>query len=190
MTETRDDADAALVRSIAAGDESALARAYEAHGGIVYGLALRVLADPAQAEEVAQDVFLRLWRFAPRFDASRGGLRAWVSTIARNRAVDALRARRGRVRTTPDVDPADVAGTGAAPAERLGLADARALAVAAMDGLPAEERRVVELAYFEGFSQSEIAERTGTPLGTVKGRARSALARLRRALPRSLGGDR
>jgi RNA polymerase sigma-70 factor, ECF subfamily len=190
LTETREDPDAILVRAIAAGDESALARAYDAHGGLVYGLAVRIVGNAAEAEEVAQDVFLRLWRSAPSFDAKRGGLRAWLATIARNRAVDVVRARRGRPQSAPGVDPAGFPAAGDAPADRAGLADARALAVAAMDGLPAEERRVVELAYFEGCSQTEIAERTDTPLGTVKGRARSALARLRGALPRSLGGDR
>src|SRR5262245_66173963 len=115
MTNVRDEADHALVRAIAAGEESALARAYDVHGGFVYGLALRIVGNAPEAEEVAQDVFVRLWRSAARFEGARGSLVAWLATIARNRAVDVLRARRGRPVTSPHVGPAALAAPAPGP---------------------------------------------------------------------------
>ena len=182
--------DEALVRSIAAGDESALARAFDAHGGLVHGLALRMLRNPGDAEEVSQDVFFQLWRTASRFDTGRGNLVGYLVAITRNRAIDRLRARRGRPAAVGVVDPADFPSEAENPAAAAGAGDARVRAVAALGGLPVEERRVLEMAYFDGLSQSEIADRTSTPLGTVKGRTRNALVRLRALLPASLGGAR
>jgi len=181
--------DADLLRAIAAGDEAALARAYDAHGGLVFALAQRVCRRPEEAEEVLQDVFLTLWRTADRFDAARGSLVAWLATMARNRAIDRLRARAARPdATAADVEPVAPAAATPSPADRAGHAEDAARARAALAALPNEERRALELAYFGGLSQTEIAATTGEPLGTVKGRTRNALSRLRGLLPRSLGG--
>lgn len=178
---------------MAAGDESALARAYDAHSSLVYGLALRVCGKTQDAEEVLQDVFMTLWRTASRFDAGRGSLVGYLTTLTRNRAIDRIRSRRSR----PDVAlgmlddaPRDPVDLDDGPGERAGAREDATLAVTALNGLPSEERRVLELAYFDGLSQSEIAARTGDPLGTVKGRTRNGLRRLREALPPSLGGVR
>ncbi len=184
------DDDARVAHAIASGDEAALARAYDAHGSLVYGLALRVCGKVHDAEEVLQDVFLTLWRTASRFDAGRGSLVAYLTTLTRHRAIDRIRSRHAR----PDAalgmsdDAPPVASLAPTPSDGAELSEDARLAVGALDRLPVEERRVLELAYFDGLSQSEIAARTGDPLGTVKGRTRNALRRLREALPRSLGG--
>jgi RNA polymerase sigma-70 factor (ECF subfamily) len=184
--------DAQLVRAIAAGEESALARAYDVHGSLVYGLALRIVRSAPDAEEVLQDVFTSLWRTAARFDADRGTLPGYLTTLTRHRAIDRVRRRQAR----PDVafgagedDPAPaISASGRGPSDAACVRDDARLAVAALGALSAEERRVLEMAYFDGLSQTEIADRTGDPLGTVKGRTRNALRRLREALPRSVGG--
>jgi|SRR5262245_19392926 len=190
MTVSTRDPDEAIARAIAAGEGSALALAYDRHGALVYGLACRILRDAPAAEEVVQDVFLELWRRASTFDPRLGSLPAFLVTLARSRAIDRLRSRRASpaggdpsgLERLPDETPP--------PLEFASREDARAEVLRALGALPEEERRVVELAYFEGLSQSRIAERTGSPLGTVKGRARNALRRLREALPRGLGGER
>ncbi len=169
-----------LVAAMAAGDEGALGRAYDAHGRLVYSLARRLLGRPADAEEITQDVFLQLWKRAGSFDPARSPLAAYLLMLTRSRAIDRLRARRAR--------PADGAGEGgleqvvcqgAAPFDAATLGEARGRVLSVLETLPVEERRVIELAYFEGLSQTEIAERTGTHLGTVKTRARNGLRRLR-----------
>ena len=183
--------DASLVRALVARDEAALSRAYDRHGALVFGIASRVLGRGPDAEEVLQGVFLTLWRTASRFDPSRGSLVGYLVTLARHRAVDRLRARRGRPAAAGgDADLTFLPAAGPGPAEGFGAADAQARAVAALGALSADERRVLEMAYFDGLSQTEIAHRTGDPLGTVKGRTRAALRRLREALPASLGGGR
>jgi RNA polymerase sigma-70 factor, ECF subfamily len=153
----------------------------------VYGLAQRILSSRAEAEEILQEVFLQLWRRAPQFDPARGTLAGFLVTLARSASIDRLRARHAR-RTEPAGLVDSVALV--TPVDLASLEDARGHVARALATLPEAEKAVLELAYFEGLSQSEIAERTGSPLGTVKGRARNGLRRLRAALPRSLGGDR
>lgn len=184
--------DAHLALAMAAGDEFALARAYDAHAPRVYGLALRIVRRPHDAEEILQDVFMTLWRTAARFDPARGSLVAWLTTLTRHRAIDRLRARRARPDAALGVadDPPTPVDDGAGPLERASALEDAGLAVSALTGLPAEERRVLELAYFDGLTQTEIAQRTGDPLGTVKGRTRNALRRLRDAMPPLFGGVR
>jgi RNA polymerase sigma-70 factor (ECF subfamily) len=165
-----------LVRAIASGDQVSLGRLYDRYSGLVYSVALRVLRDTAAAEEILQDIFMQLWQKASQFDAQRGSLPAWLLVMARNRAISRLRQR----------NPASDASMDEASAslpyrldnfliERELLGKVRA----AMDGLPAAQREALELAYFEGMSHSEIAERTGEPLGTIKTRLRSAVQTLR-----------
>jgi RNA polymerase sigma-70 factor, ECF subfamily len=160
----------ALLDRLAAGDHAALGEVYDRYAGLVNGLALRILRNTAEAEEVIQEVFVQIWRQAERFDPARGSAEAWICTIARSRALDRLRRRTSRR------EDSDEAITGASDMPRT----VEALAVRkALDGLSADQRTALELAYYEGLTQSEIAERLGEPLGTVKTRIRTAMIRLR-----------
>jgi RNA polymerase sigma-70 factor (ECF subfamily) len=162
-----------LIERVAAGDQSALNALYDRYAGLVNGLALRILRDPSDAEDVVQDVFVQAWRQADRFDPSRGSPEAWICTLARTRALDRLRRRVSRREEPAEAAP----GTTATPRNVEILAVRKAL-----DELSANQRRALELAYYEGLTQSEIAERLGEPLGTVKTRIRTAMIRLRDAL--------
>lgn len=180
--------DTRLVESMAAGDESAVGLVFDQYGTLVYNLARRILGSDGDAEEVTQDVFVELWSRAKCFDASRGTLPGFLLTLTRTTAIDRLRYRKARPMAAMDAAVAGVDQRAMAPVEFASLDDARMHVSGALHQLPAEERRVLEMAYFEGLSQSEIAERTGAPLGTVKGRARNGLRRLRETLPAGLGG--
>lgn len=162
-----------LIQRLAAGDSTALGELYDRHAGLVNGIARRILKDGGEAEDVVQTVFLQVWRQAQRYDVSRGTVPAWLCTLARTRALDALRTRLSRRETPQDVVTAPVADPG--PAERMIIRQA-------LLTLPEGQRQTLELAYFEGLTQIEIAERLGQPLGTVKTRARAALRRLRTTL--------
>jgi RNA polymerase sigma-70 factor, ECF subfamily len=158
------------------GDQSALAELYDRYSSIVYAVALRVLGDTGAAEDVLQEVFLQLWRNPGAFDAARGNLGAWLAVIARNRAIDALRKRR------PETDIEDVV-VSVSP-DLAGEAD-RSRAAEKVRGvlgtMPSPQRSALEMAYFEGMSHSEIADKTGEPLGTIKTRIRTGLMTLRKA---------
>lgn len=176
--------DAELVTRLASGDAEALGDAYERHGAIVFGVSVQLLGDHQLAEECTQDVFMTLWREAGKFDASRGTrLSTWLYAVARNRAITLDRRRRARPATpVADVPMVDTAPD---PADLVLGSDEQERVVAALAELPDEQLEVVRLAYFEGLSQGAIADRLDVPLGTVKGRARLALDRLRRSLDRS-----
>jgi RNA polymerase sigma-70 factor (ECF subfamily) len=183
--------DLASVARAADGDGSAIADLYDAHSRAVYSLALRVVGDQADAEDVLQEVFAQVWRQAARYDARRGTVAAWLLTIARTRAIDRLRARRAR----PDSGAAaSDEATGllvaplADPGEALAAEENAHRVRAALHQLPLLQRLAIELAYFEGLSQSEIAERLEQPLGTVKTRIRLGLLKLRDALSGSAAG--
>jgi len=168
--------EAALISRIRAGDESAMADLYDGYSGIVYSVALRVLNDATAAEDVLQEVFLQLWRNPQSFDADRGRLAPWLAVIARNRAIDLLRKR-------PFEE--DISELPIAASFNLEDDSARRLAVEKIRGvltrLPQEQRRMLEMAFFEGMTHTEIAGKTGEPLGTVKTRIRSGLLTLRKA---------
>lgn len=169
-----------LLARIAQGDREAFGRFYDAFAGLALGLIRRILRDPAASEEVLQEVFWQIWQEAARYDPRRGSPEAWVVMRAKTRAIDGLRAIRRREKTF--VAPADESMTRSSeePTENPGVAaETRGLVRSALDGLPAPQRRVVELAFFEGLTQSEIASRLGEPLGTIKTRARVGLERLR-----------
>lgn len=170
-----------LVARLAAGDAQALAEFYDRYAGLVNGLALRILRDAADAEDVVQEVFLQAWRQADRFDAQRGTPEAWLCTIARTRALDRLRRRASRREDPPEAAPAHAETP--RPVEALSV---RAALAALSDG----QRRALELAYFEGLTQTEIAARLDEPLGTIKTRIRTAMMRLREALGPARPGDR
>lgn len=178
------------MRAIADGDDRALGQAFDRYSGLVYGLSLRILSNASEAEDVLQEVFLQLWRRAPQFDASRGTLAGFLVTLGRSVSIDRLRARRARRTDASSELDLRTSLTAGPPVESASLSEARTEVSAALATLPEAEREVLELAYFEGLSQTEIAERKGWPLGTVKGRARNGLRRLKDSLPVGLGGDR
>ena len=179
-------ADEGAVGRMARGDDTALADLYDRHARPVYSLALRILQDTGEAEDVVQEVFAQAWRQASRYDASRGAVAAWLLTIARSRAIDRLRARRSR----PDQKTAgqrpgemhDVADPSTLADVQLVSAEQVARVRAALSGLPVLQRVALELAYYEGLTHAEIAERLEQPLGTVKTRIRLAMLKLRDAL--------
>ena len=165
--------DVDLLTRVGGGDERALAQLYERHSRLVYAVALRVLGDPSAAEDVVQEIFMQVWRSPLSYAAERGGLGGWLSVVARNRAIDALRRRRPTdpIDGLPLVSPLNVADQAE---HNVLLARARE----AITTLPAAERSALELAFFEGLSHTEIAEKLRQPLGTIKSRIRTALGRL------------
>lgn len=168
--------DAELVARAAAGDAESLGELFDRHAGRVKSLALRIVRSPEEAEDVVQEVFVQAWRQAERFDADRGNVLAWLSMMARSRSLDHWRRRATR-RETGVTDAHEL------EAPRTTAAGPRAWAVrSALSDLPADQRGPLELAYWEGLSQSEISERLGLPLGTIKTRMRNGLKRLREAL--------
>jgi len=173
---------------MARGDASAMADLYDRHARAIYSLALRMLADAAEAEDVVQDVFTQAWRQAGLYDPARAAVIGWLLVIARARTLDRLRARRSRIAsagTGPDpVDIADV--TPGQDVQAIGREQGSRVR-AALAALSAAQREAIELAYYKGLSQSDIAARLQQPLGTVKTRIRSGLLRLREILRGSLG---
>ena len=178
--------DDALVRQIAAGSADALGRLYDRHAPKVYGLARRILAQPEDAEEVVQDVFAQIWRDAPQYRKERASVAGWMIMLTRTRAIDRLRARRARPDQDAAVDPSPVANTFQSddpdPEAFAILAHEARQVRSALEHLPDDQRSVVTMAYYDGLSHAEIADRTGIPLGTIKTRIRAAMATLRGAL--------
>ena len=172
-----DDAD--VIREAARGEIQALATLYDRHAGLLLAMANRILGDKALAEDLVQDVFMEVWRRAHAFDPSRGSVRTWLLVRLRSRAVDRLRsAQHRREVAVDDVAPREPSPT----AEDPELDPDRALVRKAIAELPEDQRLVIELSYFHGLSSSEIAERMGSPLGTVKSRTAAALTKLRAAM--------
>src|SRR5438034_6504840 len=168
--------DAALLTLVQRGDEAAMALLFDRYAKIVYSVALRVLRDPASAEDVLQEVFMQIWRNPNSFVATRGSLGGWLAVVARNRSIDALRRKRP---SDPVEDMALASNYNLADeAERNSLME-KARSVIRL--LPLEQRKHAEVAFFDGLTHTEIAEITGDPLGTVKTRIRSALTSLRKA---------
>ena len=168
--------DEALIDGITRSDETALAELYDRYGRAAYGLALRVLRDPSLAEDAVQEAFLQVWRSAEKFDRDRAKVGTWLLTFVHRRAIDIVR-REERRRT----EPADSAPTPTAPGadEDVDRRSKRAIVQGALRQLPPEQREAIELAYYGGYTQSELAERLGEPLGTIKSRMFTGLQRLR-----------
>jgi RNA polymerase sigma-70 factor, ECF subfamily len=169
--------DVVLMTAIRSGDQGSMAALYDRYSSIVYSVALRVLQDTGAAEDVLQEIFMQLWRNPGAFDASRGNMAAWLAVIARNRAIDALRRRR------PENNIEDVVVSVehdlASEADRSRTMER---VRGALQMMPAPQRSALEMAYFEGLTHSEIAGKTGEPLGTIKTRIRAGLLTLRKAL--------
>jgi RNA polymerase sigma-70 factor (ECF subfamily) len=181
-------ADEELMPLIGRKDPEAFAVLYDRHGGVAYSLAYRIVGEPGAAEDVTQEAFISIWRSGARFDRARGSVRSWMLSIVRNRAIDALRSRAGKA---PKLDFDDDAALEQRPSEELTEDEAMRHETAsevrgALDELPSEQSKVIELAYFGGFSHSEIAEMIGVPLGTVKGRMRLGLEKIRSELAEGL----
>jgi RNA polymerase sigma factor (sigma-70 family) len=170
--------DEALLALIARSDDQALAELYHRFGRLAYGLAFRVLRDDALAQDAVQEAFLGVWRAADRFMAERAKPRTWLLTLVHRRAVDLVRREeRRRAEPLPDTEQ-----SGAETADEAELAAERQTIRDAVRRLPAEQREAIELAYYGGYTQSELAERLGQPLGTIKSRMFTGLARLRETL--------
>lgn len=189
--------DRVLVQRVQAGDERALAALYDRHASTAYGLAVAIVREAADAEEAVADAFAQVWRTAGQFDPGRGSVTAWLATITRTRALDLVRARGRRARALDRAALGNPAGV-AAPLAAVDATDrgverteARDLVARALAALPEPQRIVLELGYFGGLSQSQIASELGEPLGTVKTRMRAALEKLRAALaPQMAEGSR
>ncbi len=171
--------DVQLADQLAAGDVRALEVLYDRYGALAYSISVRVLGDPGKAEDVVQEVFLKVWTNSNRFDAGRGSLRTWVLTAVRNRSIDHLRGRGAHERQEKEIpESAAAAGPGADPWREVSLRMEREAVRQAVDSLPSEQKQAVELAYFGGYSYPEIADMIRVPLSTVKGRMRLGMEKL------------
>lgn len=178
--------DQELMARLSYRDLTAFRTLYKRYSRLVYSASLRVLRDPVLAEDVMQEIFLRIWRRPESYVSQRGKFATWLTSVTRNRAVDEIRSRNRRYRhetASPEEQEWDVPGDERDdPALTAELSDQRRLILAAMSGLPPEQKQVIELAYFGGLTQQEIAERLDQPLGTVKTRIRLGMQKLRAAL--------
>ena len=179
------DADLEVLRRMAGGEAAALGELYDRHARTLFSLAVRILRDHSDAEEVVQDVFAQAWRQAARHDAARGVVIAWLLMMTRSRAIDRLRARRGQPASQgePGGVPREIADSGPPVDLAILTADQIAHVRAALVALPDAQRTAIELAFYEGLTHAEVAERLQQPLGTIKTRIRLGLLRLRAALP-------
>jgi RNA polymerase sigma-70 factor, ECF subfamily len=173
----RNSRDLEVLERIRARDPRAAELLFDLHAALIHSVALHVLQDKGDAEDVLQEVLLQVWNYPEKFDAARGSLSAWLTVVTRHRAIDHLRRRKNEVDFTELK-----AQTGANFVEAAELSERSAKLQSVLGGIPDAQRRALELAYFEGLSHTEISDRTGEPLGTIKSRIRSGLSLLRRAL--------
>ena len=178
-------ADQRAVERMAAGDHTALGEIYDSHARMIFSIALRILQDRAEAEDVVQEVFTHVWTNAGRYDSARGAVAAWMLVIARSRAIDRLRARRSRPERHDEQAAMGIADPGVPQDLQLLSSEQVRRLQAALQELPTVQRVALEMAYYDGLSHSEIAERLEEPLGTVKTRIRQAVIRLREAITES-----
>jgi RNA polymerase sigma-70 factor (ECF subfamily) len=172
----------ALVQGISAQDRDAFSRFYDRYSPLVYSLALRMLRAPSDAEDLLQEVFMQIWRQAASYSPERGSPEAWIINIARSRAIDKLRSMRRRERSFVLTDDPSLSESKENVESNAVESEAKLTMNSALANLPEAQRRVLELAYFGGLSQTEIADRLKEPLGTVKTRMRAGIQRLRNIL--------
>jgi RNA polymerase sigma-70 factor (ECF subfamily) len=187
MMPASDPTDHSLLQRIAARDTDALAELYDHHSRLLFGLILRIVRDRGDAEEILQEVFVRVWTRAETYDMRMGGPLPWIVRVARNCALDRLRAR--RVRAAVHAPAIDMAAVEAAPATGIQTPEAAVLDAErrrtltdALGGLPPEQRQLIEAAFFEGYTHSELAQHFELPLGTVKTRIRAGMIAMRRQM--------
>ena len=178
--------DQALMERLTYQDLTAFRTLYNRYSSLVYSASLRVLRDAGLADDMVQEIFLRIWRKPESYVATRGKFATWLTSVTRNRAVDAIRSRNRRYRhetASPEEQEWDVPGDERDdPALTAEMSDQRRMILKALSGLPAEQRKVIELAYFGGLTQQEISEKLDQPLGTVKTRIRLGMQKLKMAL--------
>jgi len=179
---TEPDSDRDCMERLRAGDAAALEVLYDRHTPLLYSVALRIVRRAADAEDVIQETWLQAWRNASGYDPARGSVAGWLVTIARSRAIDRFRSLASRLQAETAVEPAE-GPAGDEPGASAVAGQLRARVGAALEALPGRQRESLELAYFGGLSQSEIAARLGAPLGTVKSWCRQGLLRLRELVP-------
>lgn len=168
-----------LVSGAAEGSQDALAALYDQSLHLVYPLSLRILRNPSDAEEVTLDVYAEVWKRAPTYDPSRGSVAAWLVTLTRSRAIDRLRARAARSHLEEPVTGHVTIDSADDPEEATVIGQRRRLVKTAVETLPPEQRKAIELAFFDGLSHAEVAAQLGAPLGTVKTRIRLGMVKLR-----------
>ena len=178
--------DQVAIEQMARGDQAGLAELYDRHGRLVYSLALRVLRDQGDAEDVAQEVFLQAWREASRFDHGRGNAVAWLLMVTRSRAIDRLRRRQARPALAAFAEPVDRPDETPTADVQMEWQSRAAEVRRAVEALPLLQRMAVELAFFEGLTHTEIADQLEVPLGTVKTRVRQGLLKMRECLAGAL----
>jgi RNA polymerase sigma-70 factor (ECF subfamily) len=189
MPKARDDSRqredwSAFIARIARGDETALAALYDESSPLIYGIILRIVGNPADAEETTADVYAQVWRAAPTFDAAKSNPAGWLTMMARSRAIDRYRSKLNRIeRDKRDFAPfADLQDSNPQPEFQSILAQRRTLVLEAMTHLRPDERQAIELAFFLGYTHTELAARQGVTLGTIKSRIRTGLHRLNERL--------
>ena len=175
--------DRSCMDRLRAGDTTALEELYDRHTPMLYAVVLRIVGRAADAEEVLQDSWVQAWRRAETWDPARGTVAAWLLTLARSRAIDRVRSVAARLRAETAAPPPDPLASGDEPSASAVQRQSRERVTAALESLTPRQREVIELAYFGGLSQSEIAARVGAPLGTVKSWTRQGLMRLREVVP-------
>jgi len=184
-----DPTDFSLLQRIAARDTAALAELYDRHSRLIFGLILRIVRDRGEAEDILQETFVRVWNRAEIYDARIGGPLPWIVRVARNRALDRLRARKVRASVDAPAPATETVAVEPAPDTAIQNPEAAVLEAErrlrltdALAGLPVEQRRLIEAAFFEGYTHTELAQRFGLPLGTVKTRIRAGMIAMRQGL--------
>jgi len=181
--------DASILQRMAGGDRAAFAELYERFSRPLFSTALHILSDASEAQDIVHDVFLALWEKAALFEPSRGSAFSWAVTLTRNRSIDRLRTRRRRTDLLEKSAPEDLgylSATADGAGDQAAAGDEAVVVRQAVANLPAEQKRAVELAFFSGLTQQEIADRLKEPLGTIKARIRRGLLRLRDSIPHRL----
>ena len=169
-----------LIERISSGDQLSLAKLYDESSSLVFGLAVRILGNAADAEEITLDVYKQIWRAAKDYDPARGSVRAWIVTLARTRAIDRQRQAAARMRLEQPLDDSDhLRATHPGPEERTASNQTGRRLRLALNALSDEQREAIELAFFSGLTHSELSARLGAPLGTVKTRIRNGMLKLR-----------